>query len=298
MVSWPYQITQYQRYLKLEKGLAYATLENYSRDVLKLADFFNQTIDFKNVTKFQIQEFIYSIAKKNSKRTQSRVISSLKSFFSYLCLEEIRPDNPAELLESPRLDFLLPDILNLEEIDLLLQAIDLSKPLGKRNHTILEVLYGCGLRVSELIQLKISDFYFPDEFVSVIGKGDKQRLIPLGQHTASCVKDFISGARNQIKINEKSQHLLFLNRRGKQLTRVMIFTIIKDLAKKADLTKTVSPHSFRHSYATHLLQNGANLRAIQQMLGHENIVTTEIYTHIENQQLKEAILKFHPRNKK
>jgi integrase/recombinase XerD len=242
-----------------------------------------------------VQRFIYEIAKTVNPRSQARIISGLKGFFNYLVFEEYRIDNPMDLLESPKIGRKLPDTLSEPEIDTLIGAIDLSKPEGERNRAILETLYGCGLRVSELIGLKISDLFFEEGFIKVTGKGNKQRFVPIGTINIK----YIDIYRNEIRIHQKIQKghedILFLNRRGKQLTRAMIFTIIKQLAEKIGLQKSISPHTFRHSFATHLLENGADLRAIQQMLGHESITTTEVYMHVDRSHLSDVMNKYHPR---
>jgi len=242
-----------------------------------------------------LQEFIYSIAKEVNPRSQSRIISGLKGFFNYLIFENYRETNPLELIESPKIGRKLPDTLAIEEIDQLIKAIDLSSAQGERNRAMLETLYGCGLRVSELTSLKISDLFFKEGFIKITGKGDKQRFVPIGDTTIKYIELYRKEVRVHQKIAPKAQDTLFLNRRGNQLTRAMIFTIIKQLAEKISINKVISPHTFRHSFATHLLENGADLRAIQQMLGHQSITTTEIYTHIETSFLQETISKFHPR---
>jgi integrase/recombinase XerD len=249
------------------------------------------------ITKDEIQKVIYDVAKEVQPRSQARIISGLKGFFNYLIFEDYRSDNPTDLIEAPKLGRKLPDTLSEEEIDKLIAAIDLGHPQGERNRAMLECLYACGLRVSELITLQLSDLYFDEGFISVTGKGDKQRFVPISEHT----QKYINLYRNEVRIHSAPKpeytNTLFLNRRGRQLTRAMIFTIIKDLAVKAGIQKTISPHTFRHSFATHLLQNGADLRSIQQMLGHESITTTEIYMHIDRSQLSDVLHKYHPRSK-
>ncbi len=248
-----------------------------------------------NIQKETLQQFIYEIAKQVNPRSQARIISGLKSFFNYLIFEDYRQDNPLDLIDSPKIGRKLPDTLSEAEINQLINAIDLSKPEGERNRAMLETLYGCGLRVSELIGLRISDLYFEEDFIKITGKGDKQRFVPISPIN----KKFIGIYKNQVRVPQKVQKgfedILFLNRRGKQLTRAMVFTIIKRLAQSIALNKTISPHTFRHSFATHLLQNGADLRAIQQMLGHESITTTEVYMHVDRTHLAEVMNKFHPR---
>ncbi len=249
-----------------------------------------------NIDKETVQKFIYEVAKTVNPRSQARIISGLKSFFGYLVFEDYRKDNPMDLIDSPKIGRKLPDTLSETEINALIGAIDLSKPEGERNRGILETLYGCGLRVSEITSLKISDLYFDEDFIKVTGKGDKQRFVPISEIN----KKYINIYRNEVRVHQKIQKgfedILFLNRRGKQLTRAMVFTIIKKLAETIGLNKNISPHTFRHSFATHLLENGADLRAIQQMLGHESITTTEVYMHVDRTHLTDVMLKYHPRN--
>lgn len=242
-----------------------------------------------------IQQFIYSVSKEVNARSQARIISGLKSFFSYLIFEDYRTDSPMELIESPRLGRKLPDTLSLEDIDSLIAAIDLSKPEGERNRAMLETLYGCGLRVSELVNLKISDLFFDEGFIKITGKGNKQRFVPISDVTQKYIMIYQNQIRNHLSVQKGHEDTLFLNRRGKQLTRAMIFTIIKDLAVLINLNKTISPHTFRHSFATHLLENGADLRSIQMLLGHESITTTEIYVHLDRKHLTQVMNTFHPR---
>ncbi|MFC4634330.1 site-specific tyrosine recombinase XerD [Dokdonia ponticola] len=299
-MNWKNGITDYKNYLRIERGLSDNTISNYARDLIKLVRFFEKH-EIKNnpitITKEEIQKFIYEIAKEVQPRSQARIISGLKGFFNYLIFEDYRNDNPTDLIEPPKIGRKLPDTLSEEEIDRLIAAIDLGHPQGERNRAMLECLYACGLRVSELISLQLSDLYFDEGFISVTGKGDKQRFVPISTHT----QKFINLYRNEIRVHSAPKpefsNTLFLNRRGRQLTRAMLFTIIKDLAVKAGIQKTISPHTFRHSFATHLLQNGADLRSIQQMLGHESITTTEIYMHIDRSQLSDVLHKFHPRSK-
>lgn len=295
-MEWREAISEYKSYLKLEKSLSDNTLEAYLRDLRKL-EFFSDKNPIE-IGKFDVEEFLYQFAKSETAiRSQARLISSLKSFFGYLQLEDWRSDNPAELLETPKLGMKLPDTLSEEEIDKLVAAIDLSLAEGERNRAILETLYGCGLRVSELTELKLSDLFFEEDFIRVTGKGNKQRLIPISGYTVKFINLYKEHVRNHQVIQKGFEDYLFLNRRGKNLTRVMIFTIIKNLAERAGIHKKISPHTFRHSFATHLLKNGADLRSIQMMLGHESITTTEIYTHLDDQFIREAILKYHPRSK-
>lgn len=294
-MNWKETLSEYQSHLKLERNLSNNSIEAYLRDVRKLEEFSDQLP--LEIQQKDIEEFIYQFAKQDySPRTQARLISSIKSFFNYLQWEEWRTDNPAELLESPNLGMKLPDVLSEDEIDSLIAQIDLGQAEGERNRAIIETLYGCGLRVSELIELKLSQLFFDENFISVVGKGNKQRLIPISDYTIKYINIYKDEVRVHQPIQKGFEDYLFLNRRGKSLSRVMVFTIIKRLTEKAGIKKKVSPHTFRHSFATHLLKNGADLRSIQMMLGHENISTTEIYTHLDDGMLREAVLKFHPRN--
>ncbi|WNH09974.1 site-specific tyrosine recombinase XerD [Thalassobellus suaedae] len=297
-MNWQNALKDYQLYLKIERGLSKNSIENYALDVKKLISYLeinNMSISPIKITPDIIQQFIYEVAKNVNARSQSRLISGLRSFFSYLVFEDYRASNPLELIESPKIGRKLPDTLSEEEIDSLISAIDLSKPEGERNRAILETLYGCGLRVSELINLKLSDLFFDEGFIKVTGKGDKQRFVPIVEITQKFINIYRTEIRNHINIQAGFEDTLFLNRRGKQLTRAMIFTIIKQLAEKIGLKKSISPHTFRHSFATHLLQNDADLRSIQLMLGHESITTTEIYVHLDKSHLTKVVEKFHPR---
>ena len=295
-MHWKDALYDYQMYLKLEKRVSANTIEGYLHDIQSLTKHSDkQPIDY---TQDDLTAFIHDFASSDySVRSQARVISGLKSFFGYLQLEDFREDNPTSLLETPKIGMKLPDVLSEKEIDKMTEVIDLSKPEGERNRAIIETLYGCGLRVSELINLKISDLFFDDGFIRVIGKGNKQRLVPISDYTIKYINLYKETIRNHITIKPGFEDFLFLNRRGKNLTRVMIFTIVKELSIIAGVKKTISPHTFRHSFATHLLKNGADLRAIQLMLGHESITTTEIYTHVDQEYIRDAIIKFHPRNK-
>ena len=297
-MNWTQAKTDFSTYLKIERGLSDNTINSYILDVEKLIAFLkenNTTESPVNISKETIKEFVYQTAKQLNARSQSRLISGLKGFFNYLVFENYRDDNPVDHIEAPKIGRKIPDTLSLNDINKLIAAIDLSHPQGTRNKAILETLYGCGLRVSELINLKISDLFFNEGFIKVTGKGDKQRFVPIMEHTQKYIDIYKNEIRNHLNIDPEHSDILFLNRRGKQLTRAMIFTIIKNLAKTINLQKTISPHTFRHSFATHLLENGADLRAIQLMLGHESITTTEIYTHIDRSQLTEVINNFHPR---
>jgi integrase/recombinase XerD len=299
-MNWQSYIKIYQSYLKIERGLSQNSITNYALDIEKLCHYLtdnNISISPIQINEQTLQEFIYDASKSINPRSQARLISGLKSFFNYLIFEDYRPDNPLELIESPRLGRKLPDTLNIEDIDNLISAIDLSSNEGERNRAMLETLYGCGLRVSELVGLKISDLFFDEGFIKITGKGNKQRFVPISPLTQKYIIIYRNEIRPHVPIQKEFGDTLFLNRRGRQLTRAMIFTIIKDLAKKINLHKTISPHTFRHSFATHLLENGADLRSIQLMLGHESITTTEIYMHVDRKHLNQVMQTFHPRNK-
>lgn len=298
--NWAKFIKNFQSYLKIERGLSQNSIDNYTLDIEKLTHYLSENQIDKSpitITEETIQEFIYDTSKKVNPRSQARIISGLKSFFNYLIFEDYRADNPLELIEAPRLGRKLPDTLNIEDIDNLINAIDLSSNEGERNRAMLETLYGCGLRVSELVSVKISDLFFDEGFIKITGKGNKQRFVPISPLTQKYIEIYKNEVRPHLPIQKEFSDTLFLNRRGKQLTRAMIFTIIKDLAKKINLNKTISPHTFRHSFATHLLENGADLRSIQLMLGHESITTTEIYMHVDRKHLNQVMQTFHPRNK-
>ena len=297
-MNWQPYLKSYQSYLKIERGLSKNTIDNYSLDIEKLCRFLEEYNIVKSplqITEKEIQEFIYAVSKTVNARSQARIISGLKSFFSYLLFEDYRSDSPMELIETPRLGRKLPDTLSINDIDALIAAIDLSKPEGERNRAIIETLYGCGLRVSELITLKISDLFFDEEFIKITGKGNKQRFVPIANLTQKYILLYQNLVRSHLSIKKGHEDTLFLNRRGSGLTRAMIFTIIKDLAEKINLTKNISPHTLRHSFATHLLENGADLRAIQMMLGHESITTTEIYVHLDRTHLTQTLNSYHPR---
>lgn len=297
-MNWDPYLKSYQSYLKIERGLSRNTIENYSFDIERLCLFLSENnivVSPLKITEETIQQFVYAISSQVNARSQARIISGLKSFFSYLIFEDYRLDNPLELIEAPKTGRKLPDTLAVDEIDALIQAIDLSSNEGERNRAMLETLYGCGLRVSELVSLKISDLFFEEGFVKITGKGNKQRFVPVGKLAQKYIQIYRDTMRNHMKVKKEFGDTLFLNRRGGQLTRAMIFTIIKDLAAKTALNKKISPHTFRHSFATHLLENGADLRSIQLMLGHESITTTEIYLHLDRKFLTEVINNFHPR---
>ena len=297
-MNWKSYIKSYQSYMRIERGLSKNTIDNYTFDIERLCLFLDEnsiSVSPININEETIQLFIYSVAKEVNARSQARIISGLKSFFTYMLFEDYRTDNPLELIETPRIGRKLPDTLSIIDIDRLIVAIDLSSKEGERNRAILETLYGCGLRVSELVSLKISDLFFDEGFIKITGKGNKQRFVPIGSFTQNYIEIYKNAVRTHVNIQKGHEDTLFLNRRGRQLTRAMIFTIIKDLAVKIDLNKIISPHTFRHSFATHLLENGADLRSIQLMLGHESITTTEIYVHLNRKHLSEIMNSFHPR---
>ncbi len=297
-MTWKQGITDYQQYLRIERGLSQNSITNYARDIRKLIAFIDEHKIKKspvNIGLEELQAFIYEVAKTLNPRSQARLISGLKGFFNYLVFEDYRTDNPMDLMETPKIGRKLPDTLSEEEINALIGAIDLSKPQGERNRAMLETLYGCGLRVTELINLRLSDLFFDEGIVLVTGKGNKQRFVPVSEVNKKFINLYMVHIRNHQKIAVGHQDILFLNRRGKQLTRAMVFEIIKRLVEKTGLQKRVGPHTFRHSFATHLLQNGADLRAIQQMLGHESITTTEIYVHVDRKHLASVLEQYHPR---
>ena len=299
-MKWGTAINNFKTYLKIERGLSDNSIVSYENDINKLSNFLldkNKSISPIKVSPDIIKEFIYSISNSINPTSQSRIISGLRSFFEYLIFEKYIKINPLSLIESPRISRKLPDTLTIKEIDLLISNINISTNEGERNIALIETLYGCGLRVSELISLKISDLFFSEGFIKVTGKGNKQRLVPISDLNKRVIKSYMDNSRKKLKIEEKSKDILFLNRRGKKLSRAMIFTIIKRLAKLSDIKKNISPHTFRHSFATHLLKNGADLKTIQQLLGHQSITTTETYMHIDNIMLVKAINKFHPRSK-
>ena len=298
IMSWNRYIKDYQSYLRIERGLSKNTIENYGFDIERLCLFLDgnkMEVSPLKITDETIQQFVYHVSKELNPRSQARIISGLKSFFNYLVFEDYRNDNPLELIETPKTGRKLPDTLAVQEIDALIAAIDLSSNEGERNRAMLETLYGCGLRVSELVSLKISDLFFDEGFIKITGKGNKERFVPIGKLTQKYIEIYQNEVRGNLTIKKGCEDTLFLNRRGNQLTRAMIFTIIKDLAVKIGLKKNISPHTLRHSFATHLLENGADLRSIQLMLGHESITTTEIYVHLDRSFLKEVMHSFHPR---
>lgn len=299
LMNWESSIVQFRNYLKLERSLSTNSIHAYESDIRKFVSY----LDIKklNATPFNtnlqnLKDFLEWINELGlNARSQARIISGLKAFFKYLLLEDMIETDPSSLLEGPRLGRKLPEVLSIEEIDQIIAAIDLSQPQGQRNKAIIETLYSCGLRVSELINLKISNLYFDDGFIRVVGKGDKERLVPIGQKAIKEIRYYFEDRNLLSNIDKLSENVVFLNRRGKQLTRVMIFTMIKRLVEKAEIKKNISPHTFRHSFATHLIDGGADLRAVQEMLGHESIITTEIYTHLDREYLRDAIIQYHPR---
>lgn len=296
---WDSYVKGYIAYLKLEKNLSSNSIDGYRRDVDKLRQYFleivNPPIQLKAIELRHIQNFLAWINDIGlGARSQARIISGIKSFFYYLVQEKVIESNPCELIDLPKLGRKLPDTLSVEEIDELVAAIDRSKPEGERNIAIIETLYGSGLRVSELINLKLSEIFWEDEFIRIIGKGNKQRIVPVSPKSLKHLNIYINQIRVHQKIDSEFEDFVFLNRRGKGLTRVMIFTIVKQLGEKIGLNKNISPHTFRHSFATHLIEGGADLRAVQDLLGHESITTTEVYTHLDRTYLRQMILDYHP----
>ncbi len=297
---WQHAIDDYKLYLKIERGLSQNSIDSYGNDIFKLIKFLDtNTIDINpiKIDNTIIQQFIYEIAKVVNPKTQARIISGLRSFFDYLVFEEYRSDNPLDLIESPKTTRPFPDVLSDEEITNLISSINLSHPQGERNRAIIETIYGCGLRVSELINLQLSNLFFKEGFIQVLGKGNKYRFVPIHKTTMKFINFYIQHTRNEITPVKEDVDTLFLNRRGKRLTRQMIFIILKDLAAKTHLKKNIGPHTLRHSFATYLLKQGVNLRSIQQLLGHESITTTEIYIHLDKTDLQEVVEKYHPRNR-
>jgi integrase/recombinase XerD len=300
-MSWNVYIRGYQNYLQIEKSLSKNTVDGYCRDIKKLNNFFNGNDDKKKIEEVNYQDFQNYLSYLNdlkiNARSQSRVISSMRSFFKFLILEKIIKENPTELLENPKTGKKLPEFLTIDEIELIVNQIDRSKKEGERNLAIIEVLYGCGLRVTELIELKISEIYWEEGFIRIIGKGNKERLVPLGKIASKHLKIYL----NEIRVHQKVKDLfvdhVFINKNGSKISRVMIFKIVKKLTEKAGIQKNISPHSLRHSFATHLVEGGADLRSVQEMLGHQSITTTEVYTHLDKNYLKQAILDHHPLEK-
>ena len=298
-MDWEQTIIQFRNFLKLERSLSSNSIAAYEADIRKLVAFIEikkQTISPQKIQLEDLKQFIEWINELGlHARSQSRIISGLKSFYKFLLLDNQIESDPTGLLESPKIGRKLPEVLSIIEIDQIIAAIDLSSPEGQRNKAIIETLYSCGLRVSELVNLKLTNLYFNDGFIKVIGKGSKERLVPIGSKAIKEIELYFTYRKLLPNIDKASQNIVFLNRRGKQLTRVMIFTIIKRLVEKAQIKKIISPHTFRHSFATHLIDGGADLRAVQEMLGHESIITTEIYTHLDREYLRDAIIRFHPR---
>lgn len=299
-MTWDEKIKDFEMFLRFERNFSENTLDAYIRDIRKLKDYSEQNLENigpDSISYENLQEYIFALSKqKFSERSQARWISSIKAFFRYLMEEEIRKDNPSSLLEGPKLGLYLPDTLSLTDINKIIGAIEISSKTGKRNQCIIEVLYGCGLRVSELIDIKISNINFKENYIKVTGKGNKTRFVPLANYTAELIQEYIKEIRSECKVTKKHEDTLFLNSRGTNMSRVVVFLIIKELTDKAGVSKKISPHTFRHSFATHLLQNGADLRFIQEMLGHSSITTTEVYTHLKNEELRDVILNYHPRN--
>ncbi|WP_010134489.1 site-specific tyrosine recombinase [Ochrovirga pacifica] len=298
-MTWKHYIKKFTEYLLIERGLSENTRINYQNDCEHLSFFYKDTnLNPVDIKVSDLQHFIYEYSKTHKTRSQARLLSGLNAFFEYLVLEDYRKDNPMLLIEAPKIGLHLPDTLSEEEINLLIDGIDLSHPQGERNRTILETLYGCGLRVSELIELKISDLYFNEGFIKVTGKGNKQRLVPIGLYTQNFIENYLQNHRELTPPKKGNEDIIFLNRRGNALTRVMIYTIIKQLAEKINLKKNISPHTFRHSFASHLLQGGADLTVIKTLLGHESITTTEVYLHMDSSRLAEVVNQYHPRAQK
>lgn len=298
-MNWEQAIKSYTDYLRIERGLSKNAIDSYRHDVLKLYGLLQSHGELPSpvsVSQNQVLAAVYEAAKTINARSQSRFISGLKSFFNYLIFEKYRENNPVDVVETPKLGRALPPTLSTQEIDKLVAAIDRSSLEGQRNVAIIETLYGCGLRVSELIGLQLSNLFFEEGFIKVLGKGNKERYVPLNPHTEKFLKLYINEVRPLQKPKEEASDTVFLNRRGSGLTRAMIFTIVKQLAAAIHLQKNISPHSFRHSFATHLLENGADLRVIQQLLGHESITTTEIYMHLDRSHLAEVLETYFPRN--
>ncbi len=298
---WESEIDGFKGYLKVEKGLSDNSIHAYVTDLTKLVHFLKDhgygDLGPEGVTLSHLKEMMEWVTQKGiSPRTQARIISGIKSFYKFLLIEDKIDRDPTALLESPKIGRKLPEILSVDEIDSIINAIDTKKSEGQRNKAILETLYSCGLRVSELIDLKISNLFFESGFIKIEGKGNKERLVPISTKAIKEINLYLSEYRRNLKIHAESEDVLFLNRRGKKLSRVMIFTIIKNLVSKIGMDKNVSPHTFRHSFATHLIDGGANLRAVQEMLGHESIITTEIYTHLDKEYLKNTMMQFHPRS--
>ena len=297
-MSWETSIKGFKSYLQIERSLSDNSVQAYIRDVKKFANYaIPIELSELKVSRVDISNFLAQINQKNiSSRSQARIISGIKAFYKYLIMEDYLKINPTELIESPKIGLKLPATLSLNEIDKLIATVDLSNKQGERNRAILETLYSCGLRVSELVNLQLSNIHFKEGYLKVTGKGDKERLAPIGGRAIKYLTIYINEVRNHQEIKKGSEDFVFLNNRGAKLTRVMIFIIIQKLTEKIGLKKKISPHTFRHSFATHLIEGGADLRAVQEMLGHESITTTEIYTHLDNEYLRSNIIQFHPRS--
>jgi len=299
-MNWAESKKGYETFLRLEKSLSQNSVSAYINDINKLVTFLEEhypDITPETVKLAQLRKFVEWMNEKGvSPRTQARTISGIKSFYKFLLIEEAVENDPTTLLESPKIGRKLPDILTDDEINQLIDAVDVTKSEGLRNKAILETLYSCGLRVSELVNLRMSNLHFEQEFLKIAGKGEKERLVPISKRAIEDIKKYLVGYRKRLKIDKGSENIVFLNRRGRKLSRVMIFTIIKNLASRIRLDKNISPHTFRHSFASSLIQGGADLRAVQEMLGHESILTTEIYTHLDKEYLKDTVNKFHPRS--
>lgn len=302
MSQWETYKERFSQYLRLERSLSGNSLQAYLDDVTKLQEFADGLEGSPGPTELeasQLEEFAAWLGKKElAASSQARILSGVKGFYKFLVLENEMKQSPARLVEAPRMGRKLPGFLSVEEIERLLGAIDRSKPEGERNHCIIELLYGCGLRVTELVTLRLSDLHLKEDYVSVTGKGNKQRLVPMGLHAKKSLHIYLTQVRPHIPVKKGAEDVVFLNKRGKGLSRVMVFYIIRELAEKAGIRKKLGPHTLRHSFATHLVEGGADLRAVQEMLGHESITTTEIYTHLDRQYLRDNVLSFHPRNKK
>lgn len=291
--KWDIAIAEYKSYLRIERALSRNTIESYCSDIEKLAEYIGKDTSFDSISVENLRDFVEQLVNQNiSKRSQSRIISSLRSFFNFLTLEQTIKEDPTEKLSSPKIGRYIPEVLSVDEVSRIIDSVDLSKPEGHRNKAMLELLYSCGLRVSELVDMRISDLFLDEGFIRVIGKGNKQRLVPLGDYAKNAIRLYLSSPRI---CKKGSEDILFLNRRGSKLTRVMVFLIVKTQAEIIGITKEISPHTFRHTFATHLVENGADLRTVQQMLGHESILTTEIYTHTNAAKWQEGIIKYHPR---
>lgn len=289
------QIARFRQYLVYEKGLSPKSVEAYLHDVQLLTDFLGED-KIADATFEELQKFLKHLYESDfNARSQARIVSGMRAFYRYLIYANVREDDPTELLDAPKIGMHLPDVLTVEEIQDIMDVIDLSTPEGHRNRAMVEVMYGCGLRVSELVTLRLSNLFFDDGFIKVVGKGNKERLIPIGKTAINAVNQYVEGKRKLLKIKKGEEDYVFLNRRGAHLTREMVFMLVKKWVAAAGIDKTVSPHTFRHSFATHLIEGGADLRAVQQMLGHESITTTEIYTHLDQDYLRTNIALFHPR---